>query len=258
MISWEQIENLARKNNIDRISILREYLQVVFLGNLYQEKASQHLYFKGGTAIRLFLDGRRFSRDLDFTATLPEKEILTLVEKTVIKVNQTVEPDLKLINQEKKKQSFRRRLVYNSPSLTQKLTIPVEISLREKPLTEKVTVLRTEFPMPMQPVVRHLDWPEILAEKIRAIMTRNMGRDIYDLWFLLAKDIPVDWRMVNQKMEYYGKKITIVDLKETIEKFLQKKLEQDLKEYLPSSEREKLPAELKKLIQEEFQRRGLI
>ena len=28
---------------------------------------------------------------------------------------------------------------------------------------------------------------EIFAEKVRAIITRNKGRDVYDLWFLLER-----------------------------------------------------------------------
>ncbi len=45
---------------------------------------------------------------------------------------------------------------------------------------------------------------EILAEKVRAILTRGKARDIYDLWFLLRKGVDFDSELVRKKLEYYG------------------------------------------------------
>ena len=61
MITKEQIQELAKKFSIDWYSIMREYLQIVFLASLYESKSSQDVYFKGGTAIRLLLNSFRFS-----------------------------------------------------------------------------------------------------------------------------------------------------------------------------------------------------
>jgi hypothetical protein len=47
---------------------------------------------------------------------------------------------------------------------------------------------------------------EILAEKIRAIMTRNKARDIFDARFLIAKKIAVNIELANKKLEYYDMK----------------------------------------------------
>src|SRR4030042_1636717 len=46
--------------------------------------------------------------------------------------------------------------------------------------------------------------PEILAEKIRAVLTRTKARDVYDIWFLLSKGIEFDGSLARKKMEYYG------------------------------------------------------
>ena len=42
------------------------------------------------------------------------------------------------------------------------------------------------FPVGPYPQVAHLKIKELLAEKVRAILTRTRGRDIFDLYFLLV------------------------------------------------------------------------
>nr|CBH37318.1 conserved hypothetical protein [uncultured archaeon] len=44
---------------------------------------------------------------------------------------------------------------------------------------------------------------ELLAEKVRAVLTRNRARDVYDLWFLLKKGTKFDFDLVNEKLKYY-------------------------------------------------------
>ena len=40
---------------------------------------------------------------------------------------------------------------------------------------------------------------EILAEKMRAIVTRNKARDVYDLWFLIKASVKGDTTLVEKK-----------------------------------------------------------
>lgn len=49
-----------------------------------------------------------------------------------------------------------------------------------------------------------LSYDEILAEKIRAICTRSKARDIYDLWFLLKKNITFNPELTQKKLDYYN------------------------------------------------------
>lgn len=46
---------------------------------------------------------------------------------------------------------------------------------------------------------------EILAEKVRTVITRNRARDIYDLWFLLQGGAGIDLKLINAKLSYYKK-----------------------------------------------------
>ena len=45
---------------------------------------------------------------------------------------------------------------------------------------------------------------EILAEKIRAILSRKKARDVYDLWFLLSKGVEADEALIEEKFKYYN------------------------------------------------------
>ena len=63
---------------------------------------------------------------------------------------------------------------------------------------------------------------EILAEKIRALITRNYARDLFDLWFLLNKKAEIDLKLINKKLSYYiksfskGEFVKAINLKKDI------------------------------------------
>ena len=61
MIERKIITDLARKFDIDEYSILREYIQLLFLRDFYQISDSASVFFKGGTLIHLLLRSFRFS-----------------------------------------------------------------------------------------------------------------------------------------------------------------------------------------------------
>ena len=103
MISKKQINELSKRLAIDEFTVIKEYLQVVFLSILYSTNKSQKIYFKGGTAIHLLMKSDRFSEDLDFTAELTTKELNNITAETVkkmglvvpgISIKQTQETDI--------------------------------------------------------------------------------------------------------------------------------------------------------------------
>ena len=58
---------------------------------------------------------------------------------------------------------------------------------------------------------------EILSEKIRAILTRDANRDLYDLFFLIKKGIELDIDMVNKKLEFYDMEFERMNFESAIE-----------------------------------------
>src|SRR3989338_1754252 len=236
MISKDQIQEFSKRLAIDEFTIIREYLQIVFLSILYSTKKSQKIYFKGGMAIRLLLKSSRFSEDLDFTAELSTKELDEVVNDTIKKVNLTVS-GVRLKKTNEGKDSYSGILSYQPEGMKHPLNIHLDFSLREKPETSKQTVLETDFPVAPQPVVRHMDWREILAEKIRAFLVRSKGRDVYDLWFMLGKGVEMDWDMINRKAKMYSIETSLQDIMNRIGAFDAKKLKNDLGKFLPAFDR---------------------
>ena len=236
MISKEQIKELSQKFSIDESSVIREYLQILFLSVLYDEKESLKIYFKGGTALRLLFNSFRFSEDLDFTSLKTKNEIKKILINVTMKMNLIV-PNIELREVNASINSLTGFLRYKTDDLKYPLNINLEFSLRETPLTEKDIILETLFPVSPYPVVKCLSWEEILAEKIRALMCRAKGRDLFDIWYLLSKGIEIDWTMVNRKMAFYKKEIDSLDILNKIKKMDQKKLKIDLGKFLPLNQR---------------------
>lgn len=81
MLAINQIKELSKSLKINETVVIREYVQLLFLKELYEEKYSENLFFKGGTAIRLILGGVRFSEDLDFTVDVNREGFDLFIKK---------------------------------------------------------------------------------------------------------------------------------------------------------------------------------
>lgn len=229
-------QNLAKELKIDLFTIYREHLQLLFLKYFYSQKESEKVYFKGGTALRFLHNSFRFSEDLDFTGLLPEKKIKVLINKTLKNLNKETER----VTFKKAKSvanSFSGKIFQENPEFKFPLTIRLDFSLREKPFFTETSYIETIFPIGPYPQITHLKIEEIMAEKIRAILTRVRGRDFFDLWFLLSKKIPLDWKLINKKMALYKRKTDLNQLITIIKKFPQSEIEQDLVKFLPTTHR---------------------
>lgn len=240
MISKDQINEFSKRLAIDEFTVIREYIQVVFLSVFYSTRESQKVYFKGGTAIHLLLKSGRFSEDLDFTAKLTAKELDPLVNKAVAKMSAII-PDMELKRTKENNFSYTGILSYQPKGMKHPLNIHLDFSLREKPETSKETVLESDFPVVPLPVIRHMDWQEVFAEKIRAFLYRHKGRDVYDLWFMLQKGVELDWEMTNRKTAFYKMATSLQDIMNRIGSFDDKQLKNDLSKFLPAHDRNFTP-----------------
>ena len=80
--------------------------------------------------------------------------------------------------------------------------------------------IKTSYPDVLPFTLVFMSPEEILAEKIRALLTRNYARDLYDLHFLLMNNTPVSAELIEQKISYYQKKFI---KKEFVQKIQEKK-----------------------------------
>lgn len=238
MITKQQISILSKFYKIDEFTILREYLQLLVISYIYQQKESGKIVFKGGTALRLIYGSPRFSEDLDFSTTLSfsdiEKFITKLKQKIIVEV-----PELIFSQIYKGKEGIRYNIKYQSDSLNFPLNLRLDFHIVKNIKNFDKSVLTTRFPVLIFPTIYHLSKREILAEKLECLKTRFKGRDIFDIWYLFTSG-----EAINNKKDM----IIYID---KINKFDDNDLVRGLNKFLPLSQRTILP-ELKKILLKYF------
>ena len=212
----------------------KDYLQNIVLLNLYR-KIKDEIIFKGGTSLQKNYGLNRFSEDLDFT--IKTKINIEPILKHII-TNLKIfgfQATLKKIKEDKIGNNYQIKVkgpLFNG--LEQSHTyIKIEISKREElimPITiNTITPIYKDLPPYTTP---SMNVEEIMAEKIRAILTRDSPRDIYDLWFLSQKKIQTSTSLINYKLKYYEKTFDQGEFKKSIEK--KKRIwDQEMKQLIP-------------------------
>lgn len=228
MITKSQIETLSKKYQIDGFTIMREFLQLTFLSYLYRHGKGRQIYFKGGTAIRFLYNSPRFSEDLDFSTPYDKKQIKQIMQDLEETIQKEL-PGIKISLLYSGKTGIRYRVKYQPLDFKYPINIRLDFTIVKKIEQVAVSPLITEFPITIFPLVSHLLETEILAEKICALATRNKGRDLYDVWYLLEKGVSLDQKLV---------KINKKDLIKKIESYPQDRLNLDLAQFLPKSQKQ--------------------
>src|SRR3989338_1304996 len=180
MINSDEILRLARINKLKPLQQEKHYAQTLVLSGIYSYIVDE-LVFKGGTALFFFRGLDRFSEDLDFTQTAEydHNKLKTSISEMLGLIGATHEiKDVKSVLGKKIKVKIEGPL-YKLP--INKTVVDIDISLR-KDIVLKPEILEV---IPMYDDVRPFTVPvmkkeETLAEKIRAITTRGLARDLYD------------------------------------------------------------------------------
>ncbi len=201
---------MINKNELIEISKLmglkpwqqeKHYIQYMVLNSI----ADMPIIFKGGTYLWFAHGLNRFSEDLDFTASGGIKNnIANIVSRNLDLFG--VENTIKVIADNDITNSFR--ISAKGPLNTGKIdecVVYVEISKRESILKDTIAV-KLDYPAYSLPIkiIAGMALGEVGAEKVRAILTRQKARDIYDLYYLISKkNIRFDEPAVNLKLNYY-------------------------------------------------------
>lgn len=224
MITKDQTDSLSKFYAIDGFTIMREYLQLIFLSYLYQKEEGNAIYFKGGTAIRLLFGSPRFSEDLDFSTVFNKKQIKKIVSQLEKSIQQEI-PEFRIGLLYSGKETSRFRIRYQSTNFKYPLIVRLDFHHVKKVGKTIVSPLITRFPIIIFPLVSHLSAEEILLEKIQALISRGKGRDYFDVWYLLEKGVipkkNFDWQATLKKISQYS----------------YAKLNRDLSQFLPRPQR---------------------
>lgn len=236
MITQNQIQDLSDFFQIDKFTIFREYLQLVFLSYLYQEKEAENLVFKGGTALRFFFGSPRFSEDLDFSTPYKDKDVHELLKRLETKLKKEF-PGLTLTQIYSGKEGIRYKFGYKPPDFKYPFNLRLDFHRVDEIKNKQTSALTTLFPVMIFPQVFHLSGIGILEEKLQALQTRGKGRDIFDLWFLLSKGTDLPVKGINR--EKIIKKIML---------YPQAELEKDLGKFLPKGQKMIIPSLKKDIV----------
>jgi len=206
MLKRQDLEKLKTVTGFNLWQTEKDYLQHLFLQFLSRH-AKTELVFKGGTALQKAYGLDRFSIDLDFTLN-GKLDAAKLVDK--------ITADLTVFGFSSHSKHMKKRTgetfilktegpLYDGREKTLS-TLRIETSSREnvvmQPLWKEIVPVYED----LRPYIAYvMRTEEILAEKVRAVMTRTKARDVYDIWFLLKRGVEFSEPLARQKLEFYGK-----------------------------------------------------
>ena len=188
-----------------------------------------HLGFKGGTAALLFYDLTRDSVDLDFDLLDESKEqaVFEKIHKIVAGYGKTVDSRIKRFN-----------LVNIISYDTKSQNIKVEVNRRQ--FGSKYD-LKTLLGISMLVMVRE----DMFAHKLIAMHERvgKTSRDIYDAWFFLKNNWPINKEIVEQRSGKSFKEL-LQATAEQLEKMNNRNILIGLGEFLTESQKDWARAKL--------------
>ena len=165
-----------------------KFFMVQILKDIYTDiELSNWLGFKGGTALMFFFDLPRFSIDLDFNLLNigSEDVVYRKIRKILLKYGTIFDEAKKFygplivldygVNERKLKVEISTRMFENRYEIKNLLGINVKVMVKE----------------------------DLFAHKLCALLDRNVvtNRDIFDCWFFMQKQTPINKGIVESRME---------------------------------------------------------
>lgn len=198
MISLAEIRRMAGERSTDPSVIERDYTLGWFLSGLFRDGSlSECLVLKGATALRkVYFSDYRFSEDLDFTLTqpVPEDGFQQYLAETCQTLTQETGIEFSLVafrktRDEEGSEAYEGKVQYIGPRQHRSGTLPrikLDLTLYEILVLTPVSLpLIHPYSDKCEATIPTYCLEEILAEKLRALLTRTRARDFYDVWSLL-------------------------------------------------------------------------
>jgi len=170
---------------------IHKNILIKILKDIYSDSTiGQILGFKGGTAAYLFYDLTRFSVDLDFDLLDSEKESHIFEQ-----VKKILESYGTLKEIENKRYNLFYLLSYDN-KIEGAQNVKVEINKRD--FGSKYEI-KNYLGIPMKVMIRE----DMMAHKMVAMYERigEANRDIFDVYFFLQKDWPINTKIIESRTE---------------------------------------------------------
>lgn len=177
-----------------------DYIQSIVLKHIFMRH--EGIVFKGGTCLRKVHGLNRFSEDLDFNIIHDRPE--QLLKEGVRGLDRTG-IDAEITHQDDREDVFLAKIRYQGPLYSgtdiSKGTLKIDMSKHEVHNEASWTTIVEDHADVGTYSTMTMDKEEILAEKFRSLVQRNMPRDLYDIWFLFKKESKLDEALVRTKFE---------------------------------------------------------
>ncbi len=201
MITKEELQKIKEQRRTNLYYAEKEYLQYVFLHAL--AKYGPAFVFKGGTCLRICYGLQRASEDLDFNTSLPISKVREAI-LNCLKDYDLLNIPHELYVEKEYEGNKRFEIRFNGPLYNgnKESTNTLKIDLNKNKVTNTVVKVIPQLfsDVPLFTLVS-LAEHEILAEKIRALVTRGAPRDAYDVWMLLQKKVKLDKKLIFDKFK---------------------------------------------------------
>ncbi|MCX6672010.1 MAG: nucleotidyl transferase AbiEii/AbiGii toxin family protein [Euryarchaeota archaeon] len=231
MLTRRQLQSISAKAGVPMQTIERDYIQTVFLYELY--KQSNNFFFKGGTCLRMGYKLNRYSEDLDFNYNDHPEDGVKVLNSASARLN-----DFGIESKIKKADislsGFTTKLRYKGPlynGAERSLgAVTIDVSCRKEHVKTTTQTYHPVYDDCPSFVMRCLTLDHLFAEKIRALLIRNKPRDLYDVWFISAT-AAFDRMLINEKLKLYNLSIADIDIDHVFSS-IEKDWKQDLQPLL--------------------------
>ncbi|MFH1776354.1 MAG: nucleotidyl transferase AbiEii/AbiGii toxin family protein [Candidatus Omnitrophota bacterium] len=201
MLTYEALIDQAKLKGIPQTKargILREYLQILILKEIYRTKLGKKLYFTGGTYLRLVHNLKRFSEDLDFnTNSITNREFELLLQK--------VKNELKRVGLELQVTFAHWQNIYLSKLIFH--GIEKAYNVVSKYSKKAGIIIKVETNKPKWNITTETEvisgfgelYPcictergTLFADKIDALCKKSRGRHLFDIMFMITNKYPIN------------------------------------------------------------------
>ncbi len=202
MLTKSQITKIANRYHINPYYQEKDYIQNLFLFNLYQTNSS--FIFKGETCLKICYGYRRYSEDLDFNSSFNPKKISKYIDISLKKLK-LVGIEHEFHKKELFEESYTSKIHFWGPLFSGKRestnSLQIDVGYRGGTILEpKVVNIYSKYPDIDMYSVKAMEEEEILAEKIRALSQRSLPRDLYDIWCMIEKGIKIRKKLIFSKL----------------------------------------------------------
>jgi predicted nucleotidyltransferase component of viral defense system len=256
LIAWRKHAPWSNDWMVEQDYLLSQAVEVIFA----DPKLSKQLAMRGGTVLHKghLKPASRYSEDIDLVATSSRskkgitEDLVKALRPLLGEPSEIIKTwvTLTLRNWRSKSQIARLTYVYD-PTDTHLAQgkLKVEVNLNESVSVYPISKVSIDVPKPNRRIQRinvpSYDLDEMLGTKMRALLQREHGRDLYDLWraWVVSQQpgssVTVNPARVGAAFRYYltqeGSTYSANDaLKEIERRMKSKKFLQDMNGYLPS------------------------